>query len=954
MDPSSFETMREEQLQERESADVTNAAHILGKTLGVPVDGVPSFMQRPDIPGLPKQQEGIPPDHDCTICAATAACGFFSEAQKNGGNNPLMRRLQAVQELTKSSPDLMKGPDAENLIRERMEVLKIQAEAVDTAPSEAPPTKPEVVKPAAAVKQEPAQIVKEVAINTSSTPKETLPATPEVTSTPQPVKSDLKTTVTQFEEKVQPTPVIEKQRAETATSSADVSAKSDTATPAQSPTPSLSEKAATSTGSFDMKGKPATQVEPQKKTTDEALPEPKVPIRKEASQAQPIKPQEAIKFEPRPTAKQEAPVLPGRQEPVKQSEDREMKPEEPIQITRIYVEPLQEKKVIHNEEEPISSSVEVTDSLLTDEDKPTAAPPKPDAAIHTATLQSEASRPAIPETDEMPKQAEISKTPTHQTNEQMNRYQHTIEPSDLTPQYPAQEMSPADRPAPTQAEPADPAVTISQETSHDVMESGFLIPQPAYAPKPTDQATGMPEMRQQESQAEAPFITTRATNIPIATEFVNNIPDIVAAVPLSTDTEQSDTGTGESTAPESTHTEFVIDVPAQTPESIIHSVIENNAAPDTHTEEIPIEDAEKRVSGFPVPETDQTQAEVTSILTSEESIDPDRQETVQADTGENNIMIDTEVDDSHQSETVFVEDHTPSAEDPLHENTLPRIMEFSSEIHSEEDVVIETIPSPVLHSEETITLFSYEEMSPNNEAADLAHEEDQNEEVLPIFDLPLVPLDSIDTTQLMQFDAAGFVDETSNMQDQLTEVTAEEITFPEPFTLILETEQEVIDQIFKGVEGQGYDEKPNGVFVLPVAETPVVPDNAAEEHEVQQSQEVIVFVWTEPLFVNLSLLTEEINDVLASIEIEEDDLVGIFDYLFDSDPEVSDEELKNDTFGKYDDTVILLWYLLKIIALFEQAMLYIEPRQLRPADLNSEPVTPRYLASRGRLSIPSG
>jgi len=133
MDPSTFETMREEQLQTRESVDITNAAHILGRTLGVPLDGAPPFMKPQDIPGLPNQ-EGIPSDHDCTICAATAACGFFSEAQKNGGDNPMMRRLKAVQELTKSSPDLLKGPDAEHLIREKMAALKTQATSVIESP----------------------------------------------------------------------------------------------------------------------------------------------------------------------------------------------------------------------------------------------------------------------------------------------------------------------------------------------------------------------------------------------------------------------------------------------------------------------------------------------------------------------------------------------------------------------------------------------------------------------------------------------------------------------------------------------------------------------------------------------------------------------------------------------------------------------------------------------------
>lgn len=198
--------MREEQLQERESADVTNAAHILGKTMGVSLDGIPSFMKPQEIPGLPKQQEGIPADHDCTICAVTAACGFFSEAQKNGGNNPLMRRLQAVQELTKSNPDILKGPDAESLIRERMDALKIQPETVITPSSEVTPTKQEAVKPAASVIPEPVSIVKE-----ASKAQNEIPNVKPVEAAPPPIaKPDLKTTVAHFEAKVQPTLSVEK------------------------------------------------------------------------------------------------------------------------------------------------------------------------------------------------------------------------------------------------------------------------------------------------------------------------------------------------------------------------------------------------------------------------------------------------------------------------------------------------------------------------------------------------------------------------------------------------------------------------------------------------------------------------------------------------------------------------------------------------------------------------
>ena len=103
-----------------------------------------------------------------------------------------------------------------------------------------------------------------------------------------------------------------------------------------------------------------------------------------------------------------------------------------------------------------------------------------------------------------------------------------------------------------------------------------------------------------------------------------------------------------------------------------------------------------------------------------------------------------------------------------------------------------------------------------------------------------------------------------------------------------------------------------------------------EEVPSQPSQsEVTVFVWNESLFEQMTDLIETVFEVLKDPEIEKEVIDGLFDILFDSNPDIADEELKNDTFGKYDDTVILLWYILMIFSLFGQAMLYINPEAIK-------------------------
>lgn len=132
------EIYEQETVRYRPSQDVQNAATILNNFIGVeqttiaqpiPITDSPQILSRTEINS---QDAGIPDDHDCTRCAATAACGFLNLAQENGGNNPLMNRIKAVQELRISNPDFLNSVDAESLIKEKMEVFQRSTTTSDT------------------------------------------------------------------------------------------------------------------------------------------------------------------------------------------------------------------------------------------------------------------------------------------------------------------------------------------------------------------------------------------------------------------------------------------------------------------------------------------------------------------------------------------------------------------------------------------------------------------------------------------------------------------------------------------------------------------------------------------------------------------------------------------------------------------------------------------------------
>jgi len=100
--------------------DLINAAIVLGAGIGrtpskellhsaIPID------------------EPIPMGHDCTRCAAVASCSLLNLASKNNGDNPITRRIKAIQMLKGIDPEFMQktnNEQRETMIREKMGALK--------------------------------------------------------------------------------------------------------------------------------------------------------------------------------------------------------------------------------------------------------------------------------------------------------------------------------------------------------------------------------------------------------------------------------------------------------------------------------------------------------------------------------------------------------------------------------------------------------------------------------------------------------------------------------------------------------------------------------------------------------------------------------------------------------------------------------------------------------------
>lgn len=931
---SSFETINEEQLQIRETADVTNAAHILGKTLGIQIDGAPSFMRTQEIPGLPKQQEGIPDNHDCTICAATAACGLFNKVQENGGNNPLMRRLKAVQELTKSDPDLMKGPDAEHLIREKMEALKLQAAEVAVTQTERPIPKKEVPKPAEVIKSESAQAAKDVSIKAPVQQTERITPQPDKAPSTPVVKPDLQVAASAFEDKTYPTIPFERPTHEMPPAADVTSVETGTSLPKeeinQAPPQPEYKPADVTVATIEtspQRYEPSAQTEAEVQNTKSELPE-----RSGTSliTTEQISPKEDI--------------------PLVQPESNK-----PIDSRKIESQSGNRKQT--HEPEQMPSVVQVFDTL--------PQPPSREGNLRApigrenpvTTGISESVKDNISPSDQKPV---ISNAQTQQV---------------LTEAYPILEINHVELPI-VSSQP-------KSETDLHVMESGFIMqPQPMSRASPDIPPVMAPEYTAGPTPkpVEQYDFAENQKSIDMPDSF-SEAPSAILSLPYGEQVSHTLDNAIERTVP-APETDTIIPIqrseyinlPEQTLEELPHDPHQIKAEQNTPmfiadqlTEQIEvIEQTDEQEHVFPNGSFD-----LVSVTVPDQQPEINNNTEYLAEQPKPTNLDEQTTEEPQQSETqeLIIEDVSPKAE-TAQTAIVP------------EDSYVENEPQAIVSKEQTITIFAYEADTPSvseiDDRINLSTQETQlSSEQQSIIDIPVLPLESLDLTKLVLFDDGAITEAEDLGNNRLetvrtdysqhtpeslsealpnTEISA--VSYLEPFTLILDTEQEVVDQIFRGIEGRNYEEVPIGVFILPTAESSddIQTSTQDVEHSIDESHsfEVITFVWTESFFEEISALSEAITEVLEELQIDEDDIDGLFTFLFDRRPDVADEELKNDTFGKHDDNVILLWYILKVFALFGQAMLYIKTDQFKPADMNSEPLKPRYLASRGRLAIPSG
>ena len=65
----------------------------------------------------------IPAGHNCLLCGAVATCGLLNKVSENNGDNPIAKRIKAIQELKQTDPYFMEKVDEEtreSLIRQKM------------------------------------------------------------------------------------------------------------------------------------------------------------------------------------------------------------------------------------------------------------------------------------------------------------------------------------------------------------------------------------------------------------------------------------------------------------------------------------------------------------------------------------------------------------------------------------------------------------------------------------------------------------------------------------------------------------------------------------------------------------------------------------------------------------------------------------------------------------------
>lgn len=117
-----LEVRQQEVAPMSQNQDVTTAAVILNNVLGSP-------LPRQAMDFVTPTDQPIPMGHDCTRCAAVSTCSFLNKATENGGNNPIMDRINAISLLKGDDLEFMQrttSEEREALIREKMSSLKEQ------------------------------------------------------------------------------------------------------------------------------------------------------------------------------------------------------------------------------------------------------------------------------------------------------------------------------------------------------------------------------------------------------------------------------------------------------------------------------------------------------------------------------------------------------------------------------------------------------------------------------------------------------------------------------------------------------------------------------------------------------------------------------------------------------------------------------------------------------------
>lgn len=121
------EITKREELDDHSRQDVTNAAILLGKAMGVPEDTLlqqTSFTEASrfvsdaaKLADVKEPNKSVPEGHDCTICPVVS-CSLLDLARNN---SIFAKRIQAIQELKLSNPDFLQGDNPEQLIKAKME-----------------------------------------------------------------------------------------------------------------------------------------------------------------------------------------------------------------------------------------------------------------------------------------------------------------------------------------------------------------------------------------------------------------------------------------------------------------------------------------------------------------------------------------------------------------------------------------------------------------------------------------------------------------------------------------------------------------------------------------------------------------------------------------------------------------------------------------------------------------